>query len=136
MFEMRNRYAILVALICMGLLSGCVLTSVNRTGERFPSYDRDCTIDYRYGDMMKGLALVSSGYSQVGTITVAYGGDTFTEAMKANVGPRACAIGGDVVMMAASAEGSASSGASYATLMVFRRISAPSKNAASTTSEL
>ncbi len=105
--------------------SSCALTSVSRTGERFASYPKDCAIDYRYGDMMKAMSLMQAGYVQVGTISVARAGDSFDDAMKATVGPLACEIGGELVMMAASSAGSATSGSSYASLMVFRKTSAP-----------
>jgi hypothetical protein len=109
-----------VAVVAASL--GCVNVSVSRSGDRFDPRPEDCVIDYRYGDVQKAMGLVQSGYVQVGSITVVKGGDTFDDAMKDRVGPKACELGGEIVMMGPSSPGSFDSNYSYASLMVFRKI--------------
>jgi hypothetical protein len=107
--------------LVLALVAGCVNVSWNRIGDRFAPRPEDCHIEYQYGDASKALALGSSGYLQVGTITVVKGGDDFSDAMKKRVRPIACEIGGDAVMMVTSSPGSFTTNYSYVMLMVLRR---------------
>jgi hypothetical protein len=76
-------------------------------------------LDFRYGDVSKAMALAQSGHVQVGTISVTNGGDSFTDEIKLLVQPKACQMGGSIVMMASSSEGSFGN-YPYVSLMVFR----------------
>ncbi len=94
---------------------------MTRTGDRFPPYPEHCALDYRYGDMTKGMELVRNGFVQVGSITVVKGGDSLDDAMKERVGPKACELGGELVMMGTSSPGSFNTNFSYASFMVYRK---------------
>ena len=71
--------------------------------------------------MTKMMQLVSSGYVQVGSITVVKGGDAFDDAMKARVQPEACKLGGNLVIMNSSSPGSFTTNYSYASMVVLRK---------------
>lgn len=109
--------------LVVSMLVGCVQMSVQRTGERFASYPENCVLDFQYGDTSKAFQLASTGYVQVGSISVVKGGDSFDDAMKDRVRPEACKLGGNVVIMAGSSEGSWTTNYSYVSLMVFRNTS-------------
>jgi hypothetical protein len=117
---MRTCLRVLGSIILACVSTACVNVSVQRTGERFPSYPESCPIEFQYGDLSKAMTLMSTGYVQVGSITVVKGGDSFDDAMKARVRPEACNLGGNLVLMGSSSAGSFTTNYSYVQLMVLR----------------
>ena len=96
---------------------GCAVTSVTRSGERFPPFPEDCAIDFRYGDVNKAMQLTASGYVQVASMTVSRAGDSLDENMKAVARPEACKVGAHVAMLVSSQSGDPS----YVSFVLLRK---------------
>lgn len=97
--------------------SGCAVTSVTRSGDRFAPFPETCAIDFQYGNMNKAMQLNASGYVQVASMFVARAGDALDESMKDRVRPEACKVGAHVAMLVSSNSGDPSS----VSFMLFRK---------------
>lgn len=110
---------VVLAVTSFSMACGSTLT-LQRTGERFPSYPEGCPIAFEYGDLDKAMQLTSNGYVQVGSITVSNAGDSLDDSMKDLVRPKACEMGGTRVIMISSSPGSFSTHYAYVQLVVLR----------------
>ena len=103
------RYVIPAGLAVVFACFGCAVTSVTRSGDRFPPFPETCAIDFQYGNINKAMQLTASGYVQVASMFVARAGDALDESMKDRVRPEACKVGAHVAMLVSSNSGDPSS---------------------------
>jgi hypothetical protein len=97
--------------------------SSSRFGSRFPAYAENCTLEFPEGGMSKVQQLAQSDYVQVGALTIIEMGDSLTDAMKEKIRPKACELGGNLVVMTSSTPnvGGPTIDLSQATFIVLRK---------------
>jgi hypothetical protein len=105
---MRARFALLVPLL---VLSGCGPAVGDVRIKVRPARPADCPleiVDVRNEDRMPGAKFGGGEYEMIGSVLVGAekGADAMSEEIRALVRPRACAMGGEVLSLLVTGEGS------------------------------